>query len=161
MWLKDAVLTIFPDTRDCPPSLVNYFGGEKKISLTPTESPLLSGKIDNGSTITEASVQLKRDLGIHHNRIWDWWSAHGQLVGRLTFVGVFGCIVFATFKLSVMNLGKLKTGSQWASSKPKTYPSSTAWTSDSSVDYNVGPAYIKGRGIGERLNKLGTHFPKK
>ncbi|KAJ7970173.1 plastid division protein CDP1, chloroplastic [Quillaja saponaria] len=204
MWLKDAVLTIFPDTRDCPPSLVNYFGGEKKISvskkgkgtpqnlptichrplsstlslerrnfeesrsymnsshhlgfavkqLTPTESSLLSGKIDNGSTITEASVQLKRDLGIHHNRIWDWWSAHGQLVGRLTFVMVFGCIVFATFKLSVMNLGKLKTGSQWASSKPKPYTSSTAWTSDSSVDYNVGPAYIKGRGIAERLNKL-------
>ncbi|KAF5445266.1 hypothetical protein F2P56_034331 [Juglans regia] len=30
MWLKDAVLAIFPDTRDCSPSLVNFFSGEKK-----------------------------------------------------------------------------------------------------------------------------------
>ncbi|KAK6921365.1 ARC6, IMS domain, partial [Dillenia turbinata] len=30
MWLKDAVLGVFPDTRDCSPSLVNFFGGGKK-----------------------------------------------------------------------------------------------------------------------------------
>ncbi|KAK9266988.1 hypothetical protein L1049_028603 [Liquidambar formosana] len=32
IWLKDAVLGVFPDTRDCSPSLVNFFGGEKKTS---------------------------------------------------------------------------------------------------------------------------------
>ncbi|XVF06977.1 hypothetical protein REPUB_Repub06bG0097800 [Reevesia pubescens] len=30
MWLKDAVLFLFPDTRECSPSLANYFGGERK-----------------------------------------------------------------------------------------------------------------------------------
>ncbi|KAB8994311.1 hypothetical protein FH972_026901 [Carpinus fangiana] len=29
-WLKDAVLGVFPDTRDCSPSLANFFSGEKK-----------------------------------------------------------------------------------------------------------------------------------
>ncbi|KAM4114349.1 hypothetical protein ACJW30_04G061900 [Castanea mollissima] len=30
IWLKDVVLAVFPDTRDCSPSLVNFFSGEKK-----------------------------------------------------------------------------------------------------------------------------------
>ncbi|XP_044465470.1 plastid division protein CDP1, chloroplastic-like isoform X2 [Mangifera indica] len=32
-WLKDNVLDIFPDTRDCSPSLVNFFRGEKKNTV--------------------------------------------------------------------------------------------------------------------------------
>ncbi|PKA54978.1 Plastid division protein CDP1, chloroplastic [Apostasia shenzhenica] len=31
MWLKDAVLNVFPDTQDCSPSLANFFGGSKRI----------------------------------------------------------------------------------------------------------------------------------
>ncbi|XVE62186.1 hypothetical protein DITRI_Ditri06bG0098200 [Diplodiscus trichospermus] len=34
LWLKDAVLSLFPDTRDCSPSLANYFGGERKAPGT-------------------------------------------------------------------------------------------------------------------------------
>ncbi|XP_022742524.1 plastid division protein CDP1, chloroplastic-like isoform X3 [Durio zibethinus] len=30
MWLKDAVLSLFSDTRDCSQSLANYFGAERK-----------------------------------------------------------------------------------------------------------------------------------
>ncbi|GMH31553.1 hypothetical protein Nepgr_033397 [Nepenthes gracilis] len=30
MWLKDAVLSLFSDTRDCSPSLANFFAREKK-----------------------------------------------------------------------------------------------------------------------------------
>lgn len=29
-WMKENVLVLFPDTRDCSPSLENYFAGEKK-----------------------------------------------------------------------------------------------------------------------------------
>ncbi|KAJ9145728.1 hypothetical protein P3X46_028074 [Hevea brasiliensis] len=29
-WLKDSVLSVFPDTRDCSPSLVKFFGDEKR-----------------------------------------------------------------------------------------------------------------------------------
>ncbi|KAK9110023.1 hypothetical protein Sjap_018083 [Stephania japonica] len=31
IWLKDAVLGLFPDTRDCSPKLANFFVGEKRI----------------------------------------------------------------------------------------------------------------------------------
>lgn len=31
-WLKDSVLQVFPDTRDTPPSFVNFFAGEKQTS---------------------------------------------------------------------------------------------------------------------------------
>lgn len=31
-WLKNTVLSLFPDTRDCSPSLINFFSGEKKAS---------------------------------------------------------------------------------------------------------------------------------
>ncbi|KAL3529397.1 hypothetical protein ACH5RR_008719 [Cinchona calisaya] len=31
-WLKDSVLGVFPDTRDCSPSFVNFFAGEKQTS---------------------------------------------------------------------------------------------------------------------------------
>ncbi|TYG96599.1 hypothetical protein ES288_A11G364000v1 [Gossypium darwinii] len=47
IWLKDAVLSLFPDTRDCSPSLANYFGGErraprsKKIKGSPQTIPNL------------------------------------------------------------------------------------------------------------------------
>ncbi|PPD84203.1 hypothetical protein GOBAR_DD18854 [Gossypium barbadense] len=47
IWLKDAVLSRFPDTRDCSPSLANYFGGErraprsKKIKGSPQTIPNL------------------------------------------------------------------------------------------------------------------------
>ncbi|WOK98396.1 plastid division protein CDP1, chloroplastic-like [Canna indica] len=44
-WLKDAVLYLFPDTRDCSPSLANYFGSPKRI---------LSG--GNQKTITKKAV---------------------------------------------------------------------------------------------------------
>ncbi|XP_042501400.1 plastid division protein CDP1, chloroplastic isoform X2 [Macadamia integrifolia] len=48
IWLKDAVLGLFPDTRDCSPSLVNFFGGEKKALGTSkhckgTRQNMLSG----------------------------------------------------------------------------------------------------------------------
>ncbi|KAH9323444.1 hypothetical protein KI387_018083, partial [Taxus chinensis] len=32
-WLKDAVLGVFMDTRDCTPSLVNYFGNKVKMPI--------------------------------------------------------------------------------------------------------------------------------
>ncbi|KAG6537068.1 hypothetical protein ZIOFF_002148 [Zingiber officinale] len=33
-WLKDEVLCLFPDTRDCSPSLTNFFGRPKRILIT-------------------------------------------------------------------------------------------------------------------------------
>ncbi|XP_058097880.1 plastid division protein CDP1, chloroplastic isoform X2 [Magnolia sinica] len=44
IWLKDTVLGVFPDTRDCSPSLANFFGGEKRI--------INGGKQKKGTTPT-------------------------------------------------------------------------------------------------------------
>ncbi|OIW12002.1 hypothetical protein TanjilG_16113 [Lupinus angustifolius] len=32
MWLKDSVLALFPDTKDCSPALANFFNARKKFS---------------------------------------------------------------------------------------------------------------------------------
>ncbi|KAK8712157.1 hypothetical protein V6N13_147404 [Hibiscus sabdariffa] len=45
-WLKDAVVSLFPDTRDCSPSLANYFGGERK-ALRSKKSNSASQTIPN------------------------------------------------------------------------------------------------------------------
>ncbi|PQQ18229.1 plastid division protein CDP1 chloroplastic [Prunus yedoensis var. nudiflora] len=143
MWLKDAVLAVFPDSRDCPPSLANFFGGERRTSLskkskvapqnlpiltvkqlapTDLQSPLILGKTGSGSSASASSVQLKRNLGMHHDKVWNGWVARGVLVGRITFVAVLGCIVFASLSLV--------------------------------------PAYIKGNGLSGRLKKFLVTFMK-
>ncbi|GMY12717.1 plastid division protein CDP1, chloroplastic [Fagus crenata] len=197
IWLKDAVLAVFPDTRDCSPSLVNFFSGEKKsfgskkskgtphtvpaicqrpLVTTPLsernvfeeslpyvsssrlpgsavkqlapdlQSPLILGKNSNGSA---SSGQLKRNNGIHHTEVWENWS-----VGRITFVAVLGCIVFAALKLSGISVSNMRRASKWDSSKTNVTTSSLAQAPDSSVDYNVGPALSKEIGVASRLKKL-------
>ncbi|KAL6181340.1 hypothetical protein ACLB2K_047995 [Fragaria x ananassa] len=208
MWLKDAVLAVFPDSRNCPPSLANYFGGEKrtpvskKSKLAPQTSPILShrpmsttlvserrdfddslshlnssqhlgtavkqlaptdlqspfilGKTGGGSSGTAGSVQMKRNLGMHHGIVWEGWLSRGFLVGRITFVAVVGCIVFATLKGM-----KGRSASKPAHSKPNLHTNSVAWTTDSSVDFCLGPAYIKGNGIAGGLRKFLMTFVKR
>ncbi|XP_062159821.1 plastid division protein CDP1, chloroplastic isoform X2 [Alnus glutinosa] len=203
MWLKDAVLGVFPDTRDCSPSLVNFFSGEKKSlgskkgkgapqvvrtichrpvasfplserkdfkeslpyasssqllgsavkQLAPDlQSPLVLGKNSSGSNGSASSGQLNRNPGIHHNRVWEKLLAQ-ELVGRITFIAVLGCIMFATFKLAGMGVNKIKRVSKWDSSTQNMETSSLAKRTDSSGD-NVGPAYLKGSGVTGRLEKL-------
>ncbi|XP_010940349.1 plastid division protein CDP1, chloroplastic isoform X2 [Elaeis guineensis] len=50
-WLKDAVLCLFPDTRDCSPSLANFFRGPKRI--------LHGGKQKNGTMKTVPSASYR------------------------------------------------------------------------------------------------------
>ncbi|KAF7820304.1 plastid division protein CDP1, chloroplastic-like [Senna tora] len=203
MWLKDTVLSSFPDTQECSPSLIYFFNAEKRTSgakkgkgapeasptichrplspsvalqrrdfeearsytnssphlgfavkqLAPTDlkSSLLSGKNDNGSNLNESPAQLKRNLGSHRNGFWDNYFTHAHIIGRISYFTVLGCIVFATFKLLGMKLSKTRTGSHLASTRAK---GNIAWTTDSSVDYNIGSAYIKGSNIADRLKKL-------
>ncbi|CAL9031808.1 unnamed protein product [Prunus brigantina] len=212
MWLKEAVLAVFPDSRDCPPSLANFFGGERRTPLskkskvapqnlpilshrpisttlvserrdfdeslshmnssqhlgtavkqlapTDLQSPLILGKTGSGSSASASSVQLKRNLGMHHDKVWNGWVARGVLVGRITFVAVLGCIVFASLRLTGMKGNKMRSASKWGPSKPNTHTSSISWTTDSSVDSSLVPAYIKGNGIAGRLKKFLVTFMK-
>nr|DAD33959.1 TPA_asm: hypothetical protein HUJ06_012810 [Nelumbo nucifera] len=206
-WMKDAVLGVFPDTQDCSPSLVNFFGGENKSHkgnkknkgtpqtmsnlgsrsvtfVSPTDNracvePLshlnstrnlglavkqlappnlqnlftVSKMSDGNSAITQ-SLQLKRNLGSHHNKVWESWWALGDTVGRITIATIIGCVVFTTCKLLGMQFGKMRNVSTWNSGKPKMDKSIISWSIDPSLDYNPGPACIDGSNISGRLRKL-------
>ncbi|KAJ6881615.1 hypothetical protein NC651_028264 [Populus alba x Populus x berolinensis] len=204
-WLKDSVLAIFSDTRDCTPSLVSFFGGErraiasmksriaaqatapvshrplsdiamkrmdagetipymnssqhfrsavKQLAPTDLQSSLILTKNASGSNVNEPSVQLKRDLGVYNRGTWESWLERGDLVGKISFVGVLGCIVFITFKLSGMNVGRMRIASRLTSDRTSMGTSTLAWTADSSLDRNVHPVYISQSGIFGRLRNL-------
>lgn len=158
-WLKDAVLCLFSDTRDCSPSLGGYFGQEKKAmgnrqsrglsptvpnvnhrtispavssdrivsderlaslvssqhlglavkQLTPTNlrNPLQEAKSGTQTGTSTPSPQLKRDLGSRHYKAATSWMAQGDIIRRMTFVTVLGCIVFATSKMLGRQSGRL------------------------------------------------------
>ncbi|KAH9622176.1 hypothetical protein KSS87_010035 [Heliosperma pusillum] len=155
-WLKDTVLCLFSDTRDCSASLGSFFGREKKVTgnkqskllsntnpnlnhravissdlvvsddrlaslvssqhlgaavkqLAPTNlrSSMQEAKTSNTTDTSAPSPQLKRDLGGYHNKAGLGWMAQGHVVGRITFVAVLGCIVFATTKMLGRQTGRL------------------------------------------------------
>ncbi|XP_011003677.1 PREDICTED: plastid division protein CDP1, chloroplastic-like isoform X2 [Populus euphratica] len=204
-WLKDSVLAIFSDTRDCSPSLVSFFGGErravaskksriaaqatapvshrplsdiamkrmdagetiphmnssqhfrsavKQLAPTDLQSSLILTKNASGSNVNEPSVQLKRDLGVYNRGTWKSWLEREDLVAKISFVGVLGCIVFITFKLSGMNVGRMRIASRLTSDRTSMGTSTLAWTTDSSLDRNVHPVYISQSGIFSRLRNL-------
>lgn len=207
-WLKNNVLSLFPDTRDCSPSLVNFFSGEKKasgnrqirgslqtmssISLRPLspapasdrraldlsytnssqhlgpavkqlapsnlQGTLMADKNNNESNISMASVQLKRNLGADNHKIWKRWLEFYNVVGRITFVMALGCILFATCKLSALQLWRVRCSTRSASGKPGIDTSSHAWTLDSSLDRNLGPDCIKRNSVAYKLKKLLSMF---
>lgn len=123
----------------------------KQLAPTDLQSSLLSGKNDNRSNLSESPVQLKRNLGNHRNRFWDSYFTHGRMFGRITYITVLGCIVFASFKFLGMNLSKQRTSSHWTSTRAN---NNIAWTTDASMDYNIGSAYIKGSNIADRLKRF-------
>ncbi|CAK7327882.1 unnamed protein product [Dovyalis caffra] len=204
-WLKDSVLAVFSDTRDCSPFLVNFFGGEKRAigskksrvtaqatstvshrplsdvamkrmdsgesfpcmnssqhfrsavkQLAPTDlqSSSILTKNGSGSNINEPSVQLKRDLGAQNRKTWESWLQLEDVVGKISFVAVLGCIVFITLKLSGMSARRISVASKLNSDRTSMGTSSIAWTTDSSLDHNVRPVYIRGSGITGRMRKL-------
>ncbi|XP_058227535.1 plastid division protein CDP1, chloroplastic isoform X2 [Rhododendron vialii] len=195
-WLKDNVLILFPDTRDCSPSLANFFIGEKKASgirqiresahavplspalasdrralemplsytnssrhlgsavkqLAPSnlQGTLMVGKACSESNDTMPSVQLKRNLGTHPDKLWKSWLGSYNVFGKIAFVMALGCILFATLKLSAMPLWRVRSSARWASGK--------AGITDSSLDRSSGPAFISGNSIAYKLKKLTSVF---
>ncbi|PSS29092.1 Plastid division protein [Actinidia chinensis var. chinensis] len=79
-------------------------------------------------------------------------------VARIAFVVTLGYILFATFKLSALQLGRGRSFARWASGKPRIDTSSHAWLIDSSLDRSLGRACIKGNSIAYKLNNLLSMF---
>ncbi|KAL9243286.1 hypothetical protein vseg_017191 [Gypsophila vaccaria] len=78
----------------------------KQLAPTNPRNSMQETKTSN-TTNMSASPQLKRDLGGHHNKPGLGWMAQGHFVGRITFVAVLGCIVFATSKMLGSQTGRL------------------------------------------------------
>ncbi|XP_057758866.1 plastid division protein CDP1, chloroplastic isoform X1 [Arachis stenosperma] len=123
----------------------------KQLTPTDLQNSLLSGKDENGSSLHESPVQVNRSLGTHRNGIWDGPYTHPHIFGRVTYITVLGCIAFATVKLFGMNLSK--SSSHWTSTRAN---NNSAWTTDSSADCTMGPAYIRGSNIAGRMKKIFT-----
>ncbi|XP_057516753.1 plastid division protein CDP1, chloroplastic isoform X2 [Amaranthus tricolor] len=68
----------------------------KPLALTNLGSPLQQEKPAIQSVPDSPSPQLKRELGSHHQQATFSGMTQGNIVGRITFVTVLGCIVFAT-----------------------------------------------------------------
>ncbi|CAH1446468.1 unnamed protein product [Lactuca virosa] len=161
-WVKDALLGLFPDTRDCSPSLDNFFVGEKKVSenknrkRAPQTSPSLNQRplsstfssdwrtIEDhsssprlGSTVKQLtpsnlqspliannlkpesypSVQLKRNLGVHYDKVWEIWLDPNNTIRYMSFATAMFCLLFAT--MGVRFRGPRRVSS-WALSGPNT-----------------------------------------
>ncbi|CAI0400233.1 unnamed protein product [Linum tenue] len=114
-WLKDSVLAAFSDTRDCSPSLVGFFSGERRTEGEKSKLPSLSTKRGTGQ------------------RPFSDFSS-GNVVGKIIFVVVLGCITFITSKLSYRSL------------RSPTF----------AVNKHIADtaSHIGGGGIGDRMKKL-------
>ncbi|KAK4795008.1 hypothetical protein SAY86_013002 [Trapa natans] len=63
LWLKESVLTLFPDTCDCPPSVVSFFIDEKKVFQSKKNKVTLQ-KIapTNHRTISDVIASERREF---------------------------------------------------------------------------------------------------
>ncbi|KAK1320598.1 hypothetical protein QJS10_CPA03g02601 [Acorus calamus] len=87
------------------PSTLNstQLPGNAVKQLTPSNlQSHLAALGQTGVSNSVASVQLKRNLGLHHRKIGDIWWATRDMLMRLTCVSLLGCIVFVASKLPVM-----------------------------------------------------------
>ncbi|KAI9092536.1 hypothetical protein K1719_027664 [Acacia pycnantha] len=123
----------------------------KQLTPTDLQSSLLSGKKDNRNNLSEPPAQLKRSLGNHRNGFWDSYSTHAHIFGRITYITVLGCIVFASLKLLGVNSSKERDSSRWSSARAN---GNIVLTADSSVDHNIGSAYVKRSKFADGLKRL-------
>ncbi|XP_028549085.1 plastid division protein CDP1, chloroplastic isoform X2 [Dendrobium catenatum] len=75
-WLKDAALSVFPDTRECASSLANFFGGPKRILnlsnkkigtstafYANNRSPSFGLSRENTTFVEHSPIKLARHMG--------------------------------------------------------------------------------------------------
>ncbi|WJX66957.1 hypothetical protein P8452_51460 [Trifolium repens] len=141
----------FEEPRSYMSSSPNLGFAVKQLTPTDLQGSLLSGKNENERNPSEPPVKVNRNLGTHHNGIWNNHFTRAQVFERITHVTILGCIAFASIKLLGMNLGKNFTGSNWASTKAH---NSTSWTANSSVNYSVGPTYMRQSSIANKLKRI-------
>lgn len=126
----------------------------KQLAPIDLQNSLILDKSNNGNNASASSVQLKRNIGIHQNKVWESWSSQAYIVRRFISVTVLGCIFFASFRLTGRNANRMRSASKGIPSKLNTHASSLIWKTDSSIADNLVPAYINGDGVSGRLKKF-------
>lgn len=121
----------------------------KQLAPSNLQGTSTVGKASSESNDTMPSVQLKRNLGTHHDKIWKNGLGSYNVVGKVAFVMALGCILFA-IKLPALQFWRVRNSARWASGK--------AGIVDSSLDRSLGSACISGNSIAYRLKKLTSVF---
>ncbi|XP_012567216.1 plastid division protein CDP1, chloroplastic isoform X2 [Cicer arietinum] len=133
----------FEEPRSYMSSSPNLGFAVKQLAPTDLQSSLLSGKNENRLNPSKPPVKVKRNLGSHHNGIWNNNFTLAQVFERITYITVLGCIAFASMKLLGMNPGKNFTRTNWAFTK-----------SNNCANYTIGPAYIRRSSIANKLKRI-------
>ncbi|KAI7751317.1 hypothetical protein M8C21_002877, partial [Ambrosia artemisiifolia] len=184
-WVKNAVLGLFPDTRDCSPSVDNFFIGEKTVTerrnrkkssqpshglnhrpispsfssdwrtredytsssnlgstvgstvkrLTPSDLPGPPSIANSLKSESYPSVQLKRNLGTHYDKVWEIWLGPNNVVRGFWFLGP-------------------RRASSWANSGQR--------VNTGSLSHGLwGSAFSTGNLIADSLRKLSSKEKKK
>lgn len=128
--------------------------GSAVKQLTPAnlQSQLAVGK--SSSNTASPSVQLKRSLGMHQNKVWENWQLTSDMVGRMSIASIMGCLFFTAFKLLQMQLGQMRSQSKWYSTGPKRNSSALGWTVDGCADKKSDLAHMDENDFMKRLCKL-------
>ncbi|XP_010546465.1 PREDICTED: plastid division protein CDP1, chloroplastic isoform X2 [Tarenaya hassleriana] len=161
-WLKESVLAVFSDTRDCSPSLTNFFRtemkfpGDKRWGSTPVinhKKPLVTAKNADENTGNMPSIQLKRNLGLQHNKIWENWLSQSNLIKKASIVALLACTLFLTLKLSAFRVSRLWNMRLWVSTKPLSGSDSFQWKSECQ-NLKTNLASVNGNGVVGNMRTL-------
>lgn len=122
----------------------------KQLAPADLQSPLISSANNVASNMP--SPQLQRNLSVHHYKVWESWfhPGPGDVLRRFIFLAVTGCILFATFKISSIQLGRMRIAS-----RNDEKMSASTLTSTVTIDHNVG---VGRAGLEGRLKKLLSFF---
>lgn len=91
----------------------------EQLAPTNLQSPVASTKNIDESGASRPSVQLKRNLGLQQNKIWNGWFSQSSLIKRVSVVALLGCTVFFSLKLTgIRSSSRLQSLPIWGSAKP-------------------------------------------
>ncbi|ESQ47981.1 hypothetical protein EUTSA_v10020089mg [Eutrema salsugineum] len=91
----------------------------EQLAATDLQSPVASAKTIDESGSSRPSVQLKRNLGLQQNKIWNGWLSQSSLIKRVSVVAILGCTVFFSLKLTGIRSGRLQSLPTWVYAKPR------------------------------------------
>ncbi|KAL1541930.1 plastid division protein CDP1, chloroplastic-like isoform X1 [Salvia divinorum] len=182
-WLKDDVLGMFPDTRDCTPSLADFFMGDKRasgkrhykksspaLSDTSHRSLSFSLPIDRRDEVPGSYTETSRHLGsavkqlappnlespLIENKVNAGSNASTPSVQLKRTLGSQQGGVWNTwldFSHVIGNMLRLGNGSRWRMYEQRIAASSPSPT-DTSMDFSFKRARTKQNGIIKQIQKV-------